>query len=316
MSGFSNPVVGGGGVLIRESIHSPDYNPGFAGWTINKDGTVEFNNATIRGELEVGVAPQIEQIGLTGSQIPVILINFSPDYDHWYVVNTYFYNSNTDDYTFDAIVHNTVFALIERITGQVIGGQVYLQQFVDGPTGATNTIHHGTDPYNVSRLQEDWRSADLTITSTATFTMATPANFKMGAWVDYSNAGATGMQITGSTTNPTLGNSHLFASYQMLNDKTCSLKFKLLIGGTWASGNGIYSLSLPFPAKLDSDGDAASIGAFRINDSGVAERLGVLDIASSTTIQGLLTTGSRVASTTQTWNNPDSWRGSIIYEIA
>lgn len=47
---FSNPIVGGT-TLIRPSIHSPDYVAGVSGWTINKDGTAEFNDVTVRGDL-------------------------------------------------------------------------------------------------------------------------------------------------------------------------------------------------------------------------------------------------------------------------
>lgn len=46
--GFRNPIVGGTS-LIRSAIKSPDYVPGSAGWTINKDGTAEFNGLTVRG---------------------------------------------------------------------------------------------------------------------------------------------------------------------------------------------------------------------------------------------------------------------------
>jgi len=51
---FSDPILGGGGTLIREAIHSPNYVPGVSGWSINKDGTAEFNDAVIRGSLEAG----------------------------------------------------------------------------------------------------------------------------------------------------------------------------------------------------------------------------------------------------------------------
>lgn len=50
---FGNPIVGGAGSLVRQSIHSPDYVPGVSGWSINKDGTAEFNSTTIRGDLLV-----------------------------------------------------------------------------------------------------------------------------------------------------------------------------------------------------------------------------------------------------------------------
>lgn len=52
---FNNPVVGGeNGELIRRSIQSPDYVTGVSGWTINRDGSAEFNNVTIRFELGTG----------------------------------------------------------------------------------------------------------------------------------------------------------------------------------------------------------------------------------------------------------------------
>jgi hypothetical protein len=47
--GFSNPLVGGGGALVYPSIHSPSFVHNVSGWTINKDGSAEFNNLTVRG---------------------------------------------------------------------------------------------------------------------------------------------------------------------------------------------------------------------------------------------------------------------------
>ena len=49
MSGFSNPIIGGGGALVYPAIHSPNFVTTVSGWTINKDGTAEFNSVTIRG---------------------------------------------------------------------------------------------------------------------------------------------------------------------------------------------------------------------------------------------------------------------------
>lgn len=50
---FSNPIVGGT-ILIRPAIQSPDYDAGVAGWSINKDGSAEFNDVTIRGSVGIG----------------------------------------------------------------------------------------------------------------------------------------------------------------------------------------------------------------------------------------------------------------------
>lgn len=47
---FSDPLVGGK-TLIREAIQSPDYVTGVSGWSINRDGTVEFASGTFRGDI-------------------------------------------------------------------------------------------------------------------------------------------------------------------------------------------------------------------------------------------------------------------------
>lgn len=52
MTGFSNPVVGGMSNLIRAAIQSPNFVHAVSGWTINKDGSAEFNNLIVRGEFD------------------------------------------------------------------------------------------------------------------------------------------------------------------------------------------------------------------------------------------------------------------------
>lgn len=39
------------GSLVLPSVHSPNYLAGLLGWTINKDGSAEFNNLTVRGNI-------------------------------------------------------------------------------------------------------------------------------------------------------------------------------------------------------------------------------------------------------------------------
>jgi hypothetical protein len=43
-----DPVIGST-VLRRPAIQSPNYSTGVSGWTVNSDGSAEFNNLTIRG---------------------------------------------------------------------------------------------------------------------------------------------------------------------------------------------------------------------------------------------------------------------------
>ena len=51
--GFQNPIVAGL-ALIRDAIRSPNYAPGSAGWSVNKDGSAEFNNLLARATIILG----------------------------------------------------------------------------------------------------------------------------------------------------------------------------------------------------------------------------------------------------------------------
>lgn len=53
--GFSNPVAGGGGTLIRKDVHSENFVRGSTGWSIDQNGSAEFNDVTIRGNLSLPV---------------------------------------------------------------------------------------------------------------------------------------------------------------------------------------------------------------------------------------------------------------------
>lgn len=48
---FTNPIAGGGGALTRVALKSPNYVTGVSGWTIRKDGSAEFSDATFRGDV-------------------------------------------------------------------------------------------------------------------------------------------------------------------------------------------------------------------------------------------------------------------------
>lgn len=44
--GFSNPITGSSGALVRQAIKSPNYVAGTSGWSVRKDGTAEFASVT------------------------------------------------------------------------------------------------------------------------------------------------------------------------------------------------------------------------------------------------------------------------------
>lgn len=63
MIGFQSNVVAGT-VLVRSAIQSPNYVAGVSGWTINQDGSVEFNNAVIRGSIIAGGKVRLDSGGV------------------------------------------------------------------------------------------------------------------------------------------------------------------------------------------------------------------------------------------------------------
>lgn len=60
---FPEIVVSALGSLVRAAIKSPNYVAGVSGWSINKDGTAEFGDATIRGGVIAGPATSRVIIG-------------------------------------------------------------------------------------------------------------------------------------------------------------------------------------------------------------------------------------------------------------
>lgn len=51
---WANPIAAGDGSLIYPAIKSPNFVAGTTGWSIARDGTAEFSDATIRGTVEAG----------------------------------------------------------------------------------------------------------------------------------------------------------------------------------------------------------------------------------------------------------------------
>jgi hypothetical protein len=69
--GFLNSILAGV-TLVRESIRSPNYVAGVSGWAIKQDGSAEFNNATIRGnlvagEIHIGTNPNTFNVDTSGN---------------------------------------------------------------------------------------------------------------------------------------------------------------------------------------------------------------------------------------------------------
>lgn len=46
---FRHDIAGGNGALVITALHSPNFQAGAQGWSVDKDGSAEFNDLTIRG---------------------------------------------------------------------------------------------------------------------------------------------------------------------------------------------------------------------------------------------------------------------------
>lgn len=82
----------------------------------------------------------------------------------------------------------------------------------------------------------------------------------VGAWRTYTPT------VTGSTTNPTIGNSVFDAAYSQFG-KTVHVRIKLTLGSTFSAGSGAYSFSLPVTSKSGTEG---AISALYIDTSASA----------------------------------------------
>lgn len=130
-TGFSSPIAGSGGSLTIPRIKSPDYVAGSAGWTINKDGSAEFNNGTFRGPLAVGPAsPAARTVFVSGADVPAELQNY---YTNVYsvarpVAQAELMYVNATDYFYIANLAGTVGSTFNIVvSGFAVGGTTVLQ---------------------------------------------------------------------------------------------------------------------------------------------------------------------------------------------
>lgn len=119
--GFSNSVVGGI-TLVRPAIRSPNYVAASTGWTINADGTAEFNNVTVRGNLIVGPTGTQTWV-VSGSSIPAALVTFYAGVTIGSVI-LQFTSQSPDRYTYMLAVTATVGTDVFWAMGQVNNGTV------------------------------------------------------------------------------------------------------------------------------------------------------------------------------------------------
>jgi len=131
MSGFRNPILGGGGALQYPSIHSPGFVAGSAGWSINKDGSAEFNNVVIRnGQIVSGTQLSYSTSpGALGTLIgSVSTIAGTDSYGNAYVQGMASYTPAGGGYFVTALNNGTLLLLSNPTYGgaYVTQGQIYV----------------------------------------------------------------------------------------------------------------------------------------------------------------------------------------------
>jgi hypothetical protein len=151
-----NPNVGGT-VLRRPAIQSPNYVAGSTGWTINADGSAEFNNAAIRGELDVGTSPNARFV--FGGPIPTVLATWGAANNVTFSEVTLFY-WNATDFVWQAtgtfVAQNCVF----RGTYDTTNGVYVLERILDTGAGAIET-RYGS--YALNGFQETWTTQQIKV---------------------------------------------------------------------------------------------------------------------------------------------------------
>lgn len=145
-----------------------------------------------------------------------------------------------------------------------------------------------------------------------------------GDWIDYSGTFA----LTGSTTNPTKGNSTYLARYTYLTPHTVAVAIHITIGSTFTVGSGFYLYSLPVtPADLSGYGAVGGAWLFDTSPGPVYSCVCRFDSSSGKLLvqyssqDGTTTSGHAISGGNQTNAAPftpatgDEFRLSIIYEV-
>ncbi len=240
MSGFNNPVVGAL-ALIRKAIRSPNYQAGTEGWTVNQDGSAEFNDVVVRGEVDV--------VGTDGSHVKV--------------------DSNAGQAEIELQPPDQTGATYTpAVIGTASAPDKSAQLLLTSPTETGSGTHtaqlqlEGSDGSNPDSAA--YLVADKTIIigdaeiqgSLDILALVTIGGVDItGAWTPYTPA------WQASVTNPTIGNGTLTGAYMQIGT-TVHFRAYLKVGSTSTIGSGLYWLTLPVTPKA---GAAASFSGFITN---------------------------------------------------
>ena len=305
MSGFSNPVIGGSDTLIRKAIRSPNYVAGTSGWSINKDGSAEFNNLTSRGTVIVGT-PSGAHI-LMSTTIPAPLVAWSADFV-WSAAQIMYVSAV--DFQWKAVGSfvgaGGPLEVYAEGTYSNTAGLVTVNNIIqDFGSGAGFTTYlYGSQTYNANQIIWNYRHGSMILAGTVDFTCNGAGSFGSTldvngnatfaadlamlstnffdphlsdqlAWIPYTPTWA------GSVTNPTLGTGGFINGfYRYQNSREIQFHWLAIMGAGATKGSGTYTLTVPV---VTSDLHAfGSTGQWHFNDSGSALRDGSVIFDNST----------------------------------
>lgn len=182
--GFSNDITGGQGVLLRPAIKSPNYVAGVSGWSINKDGSAEFNSGQFRGAVLIGVSPNPRIF--IGTDIPAPLANADPDFT-WTAAQIWYWDA--DEFYWQAIgtFDPAPFPIWAAGSYDTVNGIIF-NEFEQGPgSGAVNVLLYGSDTYNPVALNWFYRNGTMSWSDTVNFVWSQSNSFTL----DYTGTGPT-----------------------------------------------------------------------------------------------------------------------------
>lgn len=126
--GFANSILAGVGTLVRTYIQSVGFISGSVGWRISKDGTAEFNNAIVRGDVTVGPASPGARLFIS-STIPAELTAYYALSGLTPVEGLFFYLNATDYYYELNIRQGVAFTFVGKgFVVNILGTQTVYEQ--------------------------------------------------------------------------------------------------------------------------------------------------------------------------------------------
>jgi hypothetical protein len=175
--GFANAVVGGI-TLVRAAIRSPNFVAGASGWSINRDGSAEFNDVTLRAQLIVGVPPRYRFIGTAA---PAELQAWATAHGvTLFMVDIWYLDSVAPQYVWEAIaiaggIPFKVDAMYDTATGVSVISRTLFNI-------STPSVNIGSASFDSNTLNINYLDANVNFGQDVTVSWATDTLFNGAGW--------------------------------------------------------------------------------------------------------------------------------------